>query len=890
MKYQSKDRKLGTRQNIKMVGDFLDERARTALDIGCDEATISVHLSNLGLKVDAIEASAEVAAEAAAFIAANKAPVALQQKILSLDELKAMPVYDVTCLLSVYHQIVEHNSIEYGNAFLVALYQKTNLQLFFQPCMIHLKHRVRMPFVENNTADALHYFSSILRTSGLPVHAQFIGYSLNGLPAADPFRPMFLFEKKKSRQVVEIPSMERGRLGGRLTGELVHVNLEETVSAHALQSFGRNGWHHFTEACLLISQAGVQKQPRLAAAADALTNYYDKFQPENFGEIWRRAGLSTDIGLLAGQPTRHYCNWLPWAEPCDTLADMQAGVTRCGAWPAGDCHAYGPLSPDERLRELSRIHAVLSKLSNDGYEPDVNLDGYIRGQILLRGTESRFLVSAGQHRLAALAALGYNQFLAKFQPGRSKVIDVAKVQSWPQVANGTYTEQQAINVFNGLFEANGKKLHENLLTVPIKRRPAPLELPSVQSYQTVATEANGWSDQYGALSVAANYARVTLANGHRLHAYWSHGCDGPWYNFSPALLCNNTPNARALPVLVARLDQAELLQAHGYAQARAIGLPIIYTRSSGLPRIPGSLLVVPTHTLAGEKFPDRSAFEAYAHEIEQAAVGFSRVVVCIHPSCRQNGLWVTEFSRLGFEIVYGAQSNDLNALVRMRCLFEQFETVTTNGWGSHVAYALAFGAKVSIHGSQPVRSEADYLRDTAWAADPAALKKLLSPEVRAEEKAFLQELHVEPAAAVSNVEMGSWLIGAGHQISPAEMRTLLAQIIRPVAGAAQSPAVPLQGHTVGIEEARRIRHESRDGARELLQAGRRAEAIKALIRAVQADVASKNPAIMVESLFEVSEELRALEPTQADFLRAQAEKIALTNGIKWSPTSVAVAS
>jgi len=51
---------------------------------------------------------------------------------------------------------------------------------------------------------------------------------------------------------------------------------------------------------------------------------------------------------------------------------------------------------------------------------------------------------------------------------------------------------------------------------------------------------------------------------------------------------------------VARQDEVTFLKPAGYRRVRAIGLPIIYTQPSGLQRIPKSLLVMPTHSLASD--------------------------------------------------------------------------------------------------------------------------------------------------------------------------------------------------------------------------------------------------------------------------------------------------
>ncbi|HEY8995235.1 MAG TPA: glycosyltransferase family 4 protein [Lacunisphaera sp.] len=302
------------------------------------------------------------------------------------------------------------------------------------------------------------------------------------------------------------------------------------------------------------------------------------------------------------------------------------------------------------------------------------------------------------------------------------------------------------------------------------------QLPPHATFRQFSRHENGWSDHYGAIQTAAAYAGIACQPRYAVRGVWQHGVFGPWQNQEPEAIVYSTPRARELPVWVARPEQAEVLRAAGFLRVRVAGMPICYTPDTGVVRVSGSLLVVPTHTLAGDKFTDRSAFERYADEIKAVAGHFREVVICVHPACQKNGLWVREFTERGFSIVYGAQTNDANALLRMRMLFEQFESVTTNGWGSHVAYALAFGAKVSIHGSRPQRSEADYLRDLCWAANPTALRTMLSGETQRREREYLQEYFQSPEQGVADVAAGRRLIGADHCLARDEMRQALAEL------------------------------------------------------------------------------------------------------------------
>lgn len=328
----------------------------------------------------------------------------------------------------------------------------------------------------------------------------------------------------------------------------------------------------------------------------------------------------------------------------------------------------------------------------------------------------------------------------------------------------------------------------------IAQEKSALRLPEVKLFRQHSTHLNGWSDHYGALQVAAAYAGVTLPERYFIKAIWMHGCAGPWQQVVPGTLYANSPAGKNWPLYVGRQDEADCLRAHGCASVRAIGLPIAYAPSLGVTRQPGSLLVMPTHTLIGDGCDDRSAFERYADEIKAVAGQFERVVVCIHPNCQKNGLWVNEFSSRGFEIVYGAQTDDVNALTRMRALFEQFETVTTNGWGGHVAYALAFGARVAIDGTQPTRRESDLLRDECWSADQNALRAMLSSEMESNRRTWLNDFYCAPVEAKADVARGQWLIGTEHRLTPAAMATELAAMLdlpgvaKPTASATSSAA------------------------------------------------------------------------------------------------------
>lgn len=383
-------------------------------------------------------------------------------------------------------------------------------------------------------------------------------------------------------------------------------------------------------------------------------------------------------------------------------------------------------------------------------------------------------------------------------------------------------------------------------------------LPSTQIFCQRSRHEDGWSDHYGALHEAADYAGLALPEQYMLRGIWQHGCLGPWEATSPGPLFFNSPQANSWPLFVSRPEEADYLRAHGYPRAQAIGTPIIYTSGESVARMPGTLLVMPTHTLAGDSFEDRTPFGQYADEIKSITGRFRRVVVCVHPNCRKNDLWIREFSERGIEIILGAQTNDRNALRRMRGLFEQFESVTTNGWGSHVAYALYFGAKVSLYGREVVPGVANSLRDVSWAADPATLMAQLSEAVNQRKREFLHRLYRTPDEGVKDINWGRWFLGAERKLTPANMKMVLAEIIP---------------HLLEFQEVQRTRDQRRvirQEAARLVAAKRGSEATRLLLAFVQQAAATKQALFILETLHEISADLQPLDPVRAAQLHEQA--------------------
>lgn len=274
---------------------------------------------------------------------------------------------------------------------------------------------------------------------------------------------------------------------------------------------------------------------------------------------------------------------------------------------------------------------------------------------------------------------------------------------------------------------------------------------------------------YGSLHVAGRYANVKRIS--RVQGYWAHGVIEPWCIRSPYAACVSGADPR-LPCFVGSALLAEKLAEEGYRQAVAIGLPFAYVPALDLPRVEGSLLVFPPHYLLQNT--TNQTCQGYMEALLPTLRRFSCVAACIYGGDLDQGTWVNEFRNAGVPIIRGAHPDDMNSLVRMRAIFEQFEYMTTPTFGSHVAYALACGVKVSIYGPPRVQliTEEVWQKDITWQRFPDARRWMDTEECWQHEASFTTPWRVEPQNAVQDIATGESLIGLAHRKTPAEIAAL----------------------------------------------------------------------------------------------------------------------
>jgi hypothetical protein len=298
------------------------------------------------------------------------------------------------------------------------------------------------------------------------------------------------------------------------------------------------------------------------------------------------------------------------------------------------------------------------------------------------------------------------------------------------------------------------------------------------------------SNAYGADGVARAYAGT--ADGAEVPGYWMHGWLPAHHNIDPGLIAQHKrpgqgprtdfeaqirAEKREAPQWVSRDDQAAYLARHGYRRVRAIGLPIVYLPPVRVRRVPGSLLVMPPHGHASHGPGDPIA-DAYAEAIADVRDRFRHVAVCLSREDLEAEQWAWAFRRRGFEVFSAVDPYRPDALQQLKRLLCAFEFVTTNGFGSHIAYAAYCGARVSVFGpfaEIPVERMAKThavrmfpeLLDRSWAL--------------CREGTLLRHyrfLFADPDKAEMRPDWGAREVGEDCKVAPAELARLFGWTVR----------------------------------------------------------------------------------------------------------------
>ncbi|KAA0011406.1 hypothetical protein F0A17_15035 [Billgrantia pellis] len=232
---------------------------------------------------------------------------------------------------------------------------------------------------------------------------------------------------------------------------LVKVSLSRLVTfGYGAFSLETGGGHPF-----LKTLEEYKKNPVMSERESSLCRFYELFRPASASELM---GLSqpsfsrlNELSALEAPPL-----WA-WESPEEygsyiksihQKEDIEQGA-RFGAFVGGS--QFGPVETRKLAVEYCRLTRLYDSIRAYGFRADRCEP--MTGVAMVNGSEWLITVSTGQHRIACMAALGYDSAIIKLQPTKAPAGLMLRSchRHFPTVLNGFHTEEEALEIFDRLI-------------------------------------------------------------------------------------------------------------------------------------------------------------------------------------------------------------------------------------------------------------------------------------------------------------------------------------------------------------------------------------------------------------------------------------------------------
>lgn len=217
-------------------------------------------------------------------------------------------------------------------------------------------------------------------------------------------------------------------------------------------TYGAQGWHPYVETLRQYAEENTEYD------ASILKQYYDRWQPSTAQEAF--ITFPSAPAPLSEYPPYGFVS--PWhtvsvQERLESLKQNVWSENRDAGFPKlgiEDGFALqGPVTDQKGQIEFDRLLRTYRSIRDRGYELD-SIHQLIEGFSLVHSNtgDYRIVVVHGNHRLAALTALGYERapirLVAPFAVRRHDA------SWWPQVKHGVWGEREAQRYFDSFFRAS----------------------------------------------------------------------------------------------------------------------------------------------------------------------------------------------------------------------------------------------------------------------------------------------------------------------------------------------------------------------------------------------------------------------------------------------------
>jgi hypothetical protein len=218
------------------------------------------------------------------------------------------------------------------------------------------------------------------------------------------------------------------------------VDLENCTSFVGF-SYSDRGWNpHVTT----LREYTINRH--LTYEDSSLCRLHTIFKPATLQELFLEDADHDLEPLCSLPPTRELFRYV-WAI-------NQNKIRNVGPLPQLKGHHYfGPLSQERGRKEFDRLIRTFRSIEQDGFRPDVF--GPLRGYFMIDGSRHRFVVGAGNHRLAALRVLGYSTVRVGLNTSHPAVVQRSRLDSWTVESGGPFQGETAYALFDKLMNEDG---------------------------------------------------------------------------------------------------------------------------------------------------------------------------------------------------------------------------------------------------------------------------------------------------------------------------------------------------------------------------------------------------------------------------------------------------
>lgn len=220
---------------------------------------------------------------------------------------------------------------------------------------------------------------------------------------------------------------------------MVDVEIDKCRDQYAF-GYGHDAWNPFVE-----TLKEIIADPKIPFEACSLKRFYFQFRPKTLQEV-----LIGEENIEVSPINKGWYPY-PWG---DYNYNEKIQAIKKKQHPH-----FGPYPDEQGKMEMRNLKAHYNVLKETGYHPHAFQDSYISGYVLKTKDDYRFVVCRGNHRVAALAALGYEKIRCRILNNKKdpSIVDIQAVSKWHNVQRELYTKNAASKVFHTFFKNNGRE-------------------------------------------------------------------------------------------------------------------------------------------------------------------------------------------------------------------------------------------------------------------------------------------------------------------------------------------------------------------------------------------------------------------------------------------------